>query len=107
MRGLMVVLAFLLVVGGGLARAQPVTAEGAIVIPTATSAAACNRAYIEAAIDQRVPGWAIKFRTPERVNNICTLCGSFEGREFRACVMEEVEAMAGRAHGASRKFFGN
>jgi len=35
---------------------------GAILVLLATSAeAACNRTYIEAAIDQRVPGWAIKF----------------------------------------------
>jgi hypothetical protein len=72
-----------------------------------TADAACNRAYIEAAIDQRVPGWAIKFRTSDRVTNICTLCGSFEGGEFRACVMEEVESMAGRARSAARKFFGD
>ncbi|WP_262048073.1 hypothetical protein [Bradyrhizobium sp. Bra78] len=72
-----------------------------------TADATCNRTYIEAAIDQRVPGWAIKFRTPERVNNICTLCGSFDGSEFRACVMEEVESMAGRARGAARRFFGD
>ncbi len=81
---------------------------GAILALLATSAdAACNRAYVEAAIDQRVPGWAIKFRTPDRVDNICTLCGSFGGGEFRACVMEEVETMASRARSAARGFFGD
>ncbi|MCK1396434.1 hypothetical protein [Bradyrhizobium sp. 1] len=78
-----------------------------LLFATAANAASCNRGYIEAAIDQRVPGWAIKFRTPERVNNICTLCGSFEGAEFRACVMEEAEAMAKRARDASQRFFGS
>jgi hypothetical protein len=80
---------------------------GLALLATTSAEAACNRAYIEAAIDQRIPGWAIKFRTPDRVSNICTLCDSFEGREFRACVIEEVSAMESRAQGAARRFFGN
>lgn len=73
------------------------------VFATATEAA-CNRTYIEAAIDQRVPRWALKFREASRIDNICTLCGSFDGREYRVCVMEEVEAMVGRARNAVRRF---
>lgn len=73
----------------------------------ATSAdAACNRAYIEAAIDQRVPSWATKFRSSDRVNNICTLCGGLSNSAFRACAIAEVDIMAGRAHRAARRVFG-
>lgn len=78
---------------------------GAVLAFFMTAAeAACNRPYIEAAIDQRVPWWAVKFRSPSRIDNICTLCGSFDGNGFRTCVMEEVQDMASRARNAARRF---